>query len=63
MSERITITIETKTPDFQRAPNREIVRLVREAASRLENGLEHRPLRDADGNIVGWITIEPLANC
>jgi hypothetical protein len=61
--ERITITIETGTPAFDRHPNREVVRIVHCAADLISQGRENWRLLDADGRTVGRITIKskPLA--
>lgn len=53
--EEIIISIETVNAAFEEEPEREIARILRELASKLENGQHPESLRDINGNKVGKV--------
>lgn len=53
--EEIIISIETVNAAFEEEPEREVARILRDLASKLENGQRPEFLRDINGNKVGKV--------
>lgn len=55
---KFKLEIFCNNASFEDHPNEEVARILRETAQKLEDGRNHFPLLDANGNRIGQVVLE-----